>query len=133
MKVGLVSNVKHRMMAGSKKSRRRGASKRRGKAPTITGTQAIQAYLKDHPKAGPNAIKSALAEQGVKISASLASAVKYRKGRRGTPSVRVAARGTGSAKPAVTVEQLILLKRFADSFGGVEQVRAGLETLAQFA
>ena len=132
VKVGLVSNVKHRMQPGSRKSRRHGAGKRRAKQQAMTGTEAIRAYLKDHPKAGPNAIKSALAEQGVKISASLASAVKYRKRSRRTPALSQSARRTRSANSAVTVDRLLELKRFADSIGGVEQVRAGLETLSQF-
>lgn len=131
VKVGLVSNVKHRLNA---RKSRRGASERRRKVverPAITGTQAIRTYLKDHPMAGPKEIREALAGQGVKVSGSLVSAVKYRKRRRRAPAVRVAARRAASTNGAVTVEQLIELKRFADSFGGITKVRRILDLLMQ--
>ena len=139
VKAGLVSNVKHHLQAGGRKSTRRVAKRRRGRvpamtaptAPATTGTQAIRAYVKEHPQAGPKEIRNALAAQGVKVSASLVSAVKYRKRRR-APAVRVAVRTVRSAQAAVTLEQLFELKHFADTFGGVEQVRRALDTLAQF-
>ncbi len=62
----------------------------------------------------------------------MVSAVKYRKRKRRVPAVRMAARRTKAVNGTITVEQLIELKRFADEFGGVEQVRHGLETLAPF-
>jgi hypothetical protein len=129
VKLGLVSNVKHHMM--SRKSRRRASAKRRSKAPAITGTQAIQAYLKKHPKAGPAEIRSRLADQGITVSKSLASAVKYRRRKRRAPSVRLSARRTAAGRSAMTVEQLLAVKRVADALGGLDRVRQALEALAQ--
>src|SRR5690348_10222731 len=133
VKPGLVGSVKHHMQARGKKSRRRITAKPAVvAAPAMTGTQAIQAYVKEHPQAGPKEIRTALAGQGVNVSSSLVSAVKYRKRKRRAPAVRVAARATRSVNGTITVDRLLELKRFADSFGGVDQVRHGLETLAMF-
>jgi hypothetical protein len=129
VKLGLVSNVKHHMMSG--KSRRRASAKRRGKAPAMTGTQAIQIYLKKHPMAGPQEICSRLADQGIKVSKSLASAVKYRTRKRRAPSVRMSARKTVATKRAMTVEQLLEVKRLADALGGSDHVRQALEALEE--
>jgi hypothetical protein len=43
--------------------------------------------------------------------------------------VRVAARATPAA--AVSVEQLLEVKRFAESLGGADQLRQALDTLEQ--
>jgi len=44
--------------------------------------------------------------------------------------VRVAARRT-TGNGSITVEQLLEVKKLADSIGGVEQVRSALEALEQ--
>jgi hypothetical protein len=116
------------------------------KAERGAKSQAIQKYLAANPTSGPRQIVDALKQQGVDVSFGLASAVKYRKpkttrvksakgrkvGRRRvarTLMVRAAARSTSSA--GVTVEQLLEVKRFADSLGGPDQLRQALDTLEQ--
>jgi len=97
-------------------------------------SQSVRDYIAANPKAGPKQIKEGLKDQGVKVSASLVSAVKYGKGKtRKTrvPAVRVAARKTRTRKASVTIEQLLAVKRLADSLGGADQVRQALETLQQ--
>jgi hypothetical protein len=97
----------------------------------MTGTQAIQTYVKKHPMAGPQEICSRLADQGIKVSKSLVSAVKYRTRKRRAPSVRISARKTATTRSAITVEQLLAMKRVADALGGADHVRQALEVLAQ--
>src|SRR5262245_2972402 len=104
------------MYSGKAKRRRRGrraAARTPAKSQPMTGTQAIQEYLRRHPHAGPKQIREDLGAQGVSVSASLVSAVKYRTGRRSAkPAVRAAARSRparrGGVRPsALTVEQLL--------------------------
>ncbi len=104
----------------------------------MTGTQAIQEYIRNHPKAGPKEIRQQLEAQGVSVSASLVSAVKYRTGgrRRGRPAARAAAHKvparTGAPRTSgVTVEQLLEVKRVADEIGGPDFLRQALDALEQ--
>jgi hypothetical protein len=66
------------------------------------------------------------------VKANLVGAIKYGKprGKRSRPSVHVAARRT-ARNGTITVEQLLEVKKLADSIGGVEQVRSALDTLEQ--
>lgn len=120
-----------------RRGRRRAAPAGAAKAPATTGTQAIQEYIRRHPGAGPKQIREELGEQGVTVSASLVSAVKYRTGRRSAkPAVRAAARRKparrSAPKPAaVTLEQLLEVKQMADELGGAATLRNALETLEQ--
>jgi hypothetical protein len=99
-------------------------------------TRAVREYIGANPEASPKEIVAGLATTGMKIKLGLASSLKYGKrksGRRKTPSVRMAARKAGrqAANGAVTVEQLIEVKRFADSLGGLDHVRTALDALQQ--
>ena len=95
-------------------------------------TQAIREYLAAHPTDGPAAVVAGLKAQGIMVKANLVGAIKYGKarGKRPRPSVRVAARRT-TGNGSITVEQLLEVKKLADSIGGVEQVRSALEALEQ--
>jgi hypothetical protein len=98
-------------------------------------TKAARDYLAAHPTASPKEIVAGLAGQGMKIKLGLANSIKYSKrgkkrGRRDkAPAVHAAARH--SSNGAVTVEQLIEVKKVADSLGGLEQIRAALDALEQ--
>jgi hypothetical protein len=73
-----------------------------------------------------------LAATGLKIKPGLANSLKYGKrkpGRRKAPTVASAARRARTSNGTVTVDQLIDVKRLADSLGGIEHVRTALETL----
>ncbi len=70
------------------------------------------------------------------VSTGLVSNVKFIFGKKAArPSVRVAGRKTrgrnGPKAVALTVGQLIEVKRLANELGGPEQVRQALETLEQ--
>ena len=95
-------------------------------------TQAIREYLAAHPTDGPAAVVAGLKAQGITVKPGLVSAIKYGKprGKRTRPSVRVAARRT-TPNGSITVEQLLEVKKLADSIGGAEQVRSALEALEQ--
>lgn len=70
----------------------------------------------------------------MRIKLGLANSLKNSKkkrGRRKSATVASAARRTRTSNGAVTVEQLIEVKRLADSLGGAEHVRRALETLEQ--
>src|SRR4029077_12754697 len=97
-------------------------------------TQAARDYLAAHPEASPKEIVAGLATTGMKIKIGLANSIKYSKrgkkkaGRRGrAPTMTAAARH--SSNGAVTVEQLLEVKKLADSIGGAEQVRQALDAL----
>jgi hypothetical protein len=93
-------------------------------------TKAVREFLAANPTASPKEIVTGLAATGMKIKLGLANSLKYGKrkpGRRRAPTVAAAARR--SSNGAVTVDQLVEVKRLADSLGGIEHVRAALETL----
>jgi arginine repressor len=100
-------------------------------------SEAIREYLSANPSAGPKDVIAALKEKGVAVTVGLVSNIKYggkkakvRRGRRMT--VRAAARRTGRPG-SLSVEQLLSVKQFADSFGGVDQLRQALNMLEQLA
>ena len=96
-------------------------------------TQAVRDYIAENPDANPKAIVAGLKEKGITVKLGLANSVKYskrskrRKGR--APSPHAAARRTQSG--VMTAEQLIEVKRFADSLGGTDQLRKTLDVLEQ--
>src|ERR1017187_3148553 len=95
-------------------------------------TKAVRDYISANPTASPKAIVAGLAATGMKIKLGLANSLKYSKrkpGKRRAPVVTTAARKTSTK--SMTVEQLLEVKRFADTFGGADQVRQALDTLAQ--
>lgn len=97
-------------------------------------SRVVREYITANPTATPKEIVSGLAATGMKIKIGLANSLKYAKrkpGRRKARVVASAARRTrsSSGNGAVTVDQLLEMKRFADSFGGIEHVRAALESL----
>jgi hypothetical protein len=99
-------------------------------------SQAIRDYLSANPAAGPKDVIAALKEQGVAVTTGLVSNIKYggkkSAGRRGRKlTMRSAARRGGLL--ALSVEQLVEVKKFANSLGGTDQLRQALDTLDQLA
>ena len=101
-----------------------------------SGSELIRQYITNHPAEMPREIELGLKQEGVKVSFGLISSVKYSKGRKAgkrrksrTHVVHVAARATPAV--IVTIEQLLEVKRFADSLGGANQIRQALDTLEQ--
>jgi len=98
-------------------------------------TKAVRDYMATNPSASPKEIVAGLAATGMKIKLGLANSLKYgrkarqKRGRRKTPSIRIAARHTKNG--SVTVEQLIEVKKLADFLGGLDQIRAALDALEQ--
>jgi hypothetical protein len=109
-----------------KRSKRPGRSKgRRG----VNKSQAIRDYLAENPKTPPRQIAAELTERGIKVTPMFVSAIKSKsRGRR---------RKTRDDRPhvarnsSVTIDRVILAKRFADSVGGVATARRALEALQQ--
>jgi len=119
----LVSRIKYGKVGAS--------GKRAGRSRSGTQSESIRAYLMAHPSAKPKEIRLALAEQGMKVGTGLISNVKHNFMKNGgkTPSVRVAARRTAAV--AVTVPQLMEVRRLAVSLGGLTQLQRAIETLEQ--
>jgi hypothetical protein len=95
-------------------------------------TKAVRDYISANPTASPKAIVAGLAAIGMRIKLGLANSLKYSKrkpGKRPAPVVHAAARKTAAA--GVSIEQLIDVKRFADSIGGANLLRQALDTLEQ--
>lgn len=88
-----------------------------------------------NPTASPKAVVEGLQAQGVKVKITLVNSIKYKKpakkgGRRRAPTMQAAARRT-STNGSVSFEQLVEVKKLADSLGGAEQVRQALDALQQ--
>ncbi len=136
--LGLANKVKYGKPGKKKASARK--SKRNVSAKAETGmsmSDSIRQYIAKNRKAGPKDIQAGLKAEGIKVKLGLISAVKYAKPKKGgkkrrssrAPVVHAAARKIPTA--GLSIEQLIEVKRFADSIGGAEQVRQALEMLEQ--
>jgi hypothetical protein len=96
-------------------------------------TQAVRDYIAENPDANPKAIVAGLKEKGVTVKLGLANSVKYSKRSKGrkrsAPAPHAAARRIKTGR--VTVAQLIEVKRFAESVGGMEELRRAIDLLEQ--
>jgi len=95
-------------------------------------SQAVRDYLAENPQASAKEIVTGLQEKGIKVKITLVNSIKYKsqgKGRRRSPGVRMAARKTRIM--AGTFEQLVEVKRLADSLGGIDNARRALDVLEQ--
>ena len=98
-------------------------------------SQAIRAYLEQHPKAPAADVVSALNAQGIKVTPAFVYALrsvskrKTRKMRRRRTTS--GANGSSRAKTPnqLTAEQLLATKALADRLGGTTPLRAALEVL----
>ncbi len=138
---GLASAIKYKK-PGKKKTSARKSKKRiaavKGE-PAVTGSESIRHFIARNPAAGPKDIQAGLKAEGIQVSKHLISAVKYSKAKRKSgkkarrmarrATVQVAVRKTPST--AMTIVQLLEVKKFADLFGGADQVRQALDTLQQ--
>jgi len=103
----------------------------------VSGSESIRQYIAAHPEAKANEIVQGLKEGGVSVSAGLVSSVKYGKGQKKTSKLirtRTSAAGASAASPstspsAMTINQLLEVKRLSDTLGGTESLRQALETL----
>jgi hypothetical protein len=135
----LVHKVKSRSSGKRAKTRRKPAfSTARSQKVTVSKSESIRDYLRRHPDAAPKVVRAGLWKEGVRVATSLISNVAfYFRKKNAAPSVKVAARkvpaktSRKTATTGVSIEQLLEVKRFADTFGGADQVRSALDTLAK--
>lgn len=95
-------------------------------------SQAIRDYLAKNAMASANEIKEALAKEGIKVSDSLISAVKYKKpkGKRGKKRGRSPSAASNGA--AISIDSLVAAKKMVDQLGGLaaaEKLLAALRRL----
>jgi hypothetical protein len=122
--------------ARKKQTRRRVAGRTAGK-PSVSSSELIRGFISRNPRATPKVIAAGLKAEGVSVSMSLISAVKYRrrtktgtrKARRRASATHVAAPAKATSAPSIA--QLIEVKRFANTMGGADRVRQALEMLEQ--
>jgi hypothetical protein len=74
-----------------------------------------------------------LKAKGMKVKMTLVSSLMYKQsskaGKRRDPSVHAVARKT--ATTGMSIDQLLSVKQFVDTFGGAGQVRQALDVLEQ--
>jgi hypothetical protein len=133
--LGLAKVVKYGKK-GKKSSPKKARRVAAANGKPVSGSELIRQFIARHPAAMPKEIELGLKQEGVKVSSGLISNVKYgsrkktvRRRATAAPAARIAARKIPSG--SVTVEQLLEVKRFADSLGGVVHVRTALDTLEQ--
>ena len=110
-------------------------------ATKISGSEAIRRVLAESPDAGPKVIREQLARKGINVSPGLISFVKFNFKRNNyasmrAPAVQAAARRTPTTTAVATqisFEQLVEVKKVADSLGGSDHLRRALDMLAQLA
>jgi hypothetical protein len=93
-------------------------------------SQAIRDYLDKRPTATPKEIQAALADQGLKVSYSLISQVKYKAPQKGKRQrARVNGRGPNRSTITVSFELLVAAKALAERMGGVKRAKDALSML----
>lgn len=100
---------------------------------SVSRSQQIRDYLVENPAAKPSEIVAALAEKGVKISASLASYVLYHplKGEKRTARRRRSpGRPPKSRQTSLRTEDLFAAKKYVDRVGDINKALEALTALA---
>jgi hypothetical protein len=93
-------------------------------------SQAIRDYLDKRPAAMPKEIQAALADQGLKVSYSLISQVKYKPPQKGKRQrARVNGRRPSRSSTPVSFELLVAAKALAERMGGVKRAKEALSML----
>ncbi len=85
----------------------------------INESQAIRDDLAQHAKANANEIKEALAKNGIKVSDSLISAVKYKKPKGKRDKKRGRPAGPPSNGAAISIDSLVAAKKMVEQLGGL--------------
>lgn len=106
----------------------KGISVARSKKPEHgSKSQAIRDYLTANKKAKASEVVSALAEQGVTVSAA---AVYNLKARKSMGKKRSKARAGGQAV-TLSITHLLAAKKLVDEVGGVAQAKEAIDALAK--
>jgi hypothetical protein len=137
----LVHKIKYRSARKRAKIRRKSASTSGHRHQAVVSkSESIRNFLRRNPNATPTVVRTGLRKEGVKVTTGLISNVAfYFRKKTAAPRVKVAARRAqakmtrkkSATATRVTIEQLLEVKRFADSFGGADQIRQALATLEQ--
>jgi hypothetical protein len=116
-------------------------AKKRSKSRDINKTEAVAAYLAEHPGAMPKQIAEDLTRQhGVEFTPSGVSTTKFqlqKSGRlpggkrRGRPTGSAAKNGRRATSTQVDVSDLVAAKQMAEKFGGIEKARHVMDVLAK--
>jgi transposase len=99
----------------------------------LNKTQAVLAYLKDHPRAKNKQMAEELTKQhGVEFKPTAVSTIKHQLKKRGAlKGKRGPGRPAAASSNKVDVADLVAAKKFAAKFGGAEKARQILNVLAQ--
>jgi arginine repressor len=121
---------------GKKAAKRRSskkAAKKKARKAGVSLSQHIRNYIKKHPKDGAKTIVKGLAKNGIKVSESLASRIKYspqEKKRRGDTRKRAKRAATGDT---VRLSTLLEAKKTAKELGGVKKALDTVERAEKMA
>jgi hypothetical protein len=96
----------------------------------VNKSQAVRDYLKTHRSAKPQAVSTALKEQGIDVTPQTVSTVKFnmkkKKGRKKPVSRKAAA---SRQDDIVSMSALLEAKKLVDKIGSIEQTKAAVEAL----
>jgi hypothetical protein len=118
-------------MAKKAATKKKAAPQESAPAEKVSNSQAVRDYLQANPKALPKQTVEALAEQGIEVSRTLVSQIKFKmkpKKRRGR---KKAARGAKPGGDKIALSSLITAKKMAEQLGGLEKAKAALAALAK--
>ena len=103
-----------------------------GDAGRVNQTQAVRAYLTEHPTADSKAVIAALAAKGVKVAPTMVYYVRsrLRKAQRQDKRARVAA-SPGHAAARNPVELVQRVKELAREVGGMAHLKQLVDLLAE--
>lgn len=106
-------------------------AKKSEKSPGKAAT--IRQYMKDNPKAGPQAVAAALKEQGIVCTPAYVSTIKSLARKRGRKRGRKAGVAAAVATPVegLSINLLVQAKKLASQLGGVAQAKAAIDALAK--
>jgi hypothetical protein len=103
----------------------------RSPKPRTNRSKAIRTFLATQPAASPTVIKEALAKEGIKVSDSLISAVKYKKPKASPGKKRGRPATAASNGATVSIDSLVAIKKLVDQLGGVAAAEKAIAVLKQ--
>jgi hypothetical protein len=116
-------------------------AKKRSKRSGVNKTEAVAAYLAEHPGAMPKQIADDLTKQhGVEFTPTAVSTTKFQLKkagripggkRRGRPKESAAKNGRKATSTKVDISELVAAKQMAEKFGGIEKARRVMDVLAK--
>lgn len=132
--VKYAKSAKAKTKAAAPKAAGSASAAPKAKDTGVSKSESVRQYLAANPDAGPKQVSDALAKQGIKVSPTLVSGVKFHLAKKGkakkAKAVQKQPAAPGSGR-SLSLDDLVEAKKLADRLGGLDNAKAALEALAK--